>query len=353
MELLPYILLFSAGLLFGLIIHLVAGLLQTKGVDSLMGAIGRGVAAPFSRLRNRFRRKPVAPKAQKEVKQPHAPVTPPVDPREQQISDSAQTIRSILLTLTSVIMRADQAASNASQALIDIKKSINNAGLPPELASAQSLLITEIDRVIANNTMLKNELASSQAVMNTQRSQIEELKTTVRIDGLTQIANRAYFDEKLAEMISLRQRYNDPFSLMMIDADNFKTINDTHGHQAGDRVLKGMVSKIKVVLRKSDFLARFGGDEFALILIKTDIKTATDVAWKVNAAIRTTRFLLGDVELMTTLSIGIAEVRPGETAESLLKRADAALYHAKEAGRNGVYSDGLQDENEPPQPKGR
>lgn len=342
-----YVAVFAAGIILGLVIPFIAGLFQFDGVESLFGALGRGLFSPFKRLRKGSSAKP-SPAAQEpapaDESQQKAAV---VEAREKKLSDSAQTIRSILLSLTSVIRRADQAASNASAALVEIKNDINSAGLPPELAAAQAHLITEIDRVIANNTNLKSELADSQVMMDRQRSQIEELKTTVRIDNLTQVANRAYFDEKLTEMISLKQRYNEPFSLMMIDVDNFKDINDTHGHPVGDRALKGLVSKVRVMLRKSDFLARYGGDEFALILMKTDLKTAAEVAWKLSSNVRASRFILGSVELRITLSIGIAEARDGDTAEILLKRADDALYRVKEKGRDGVYAEGLEEEVKP------
>lgn len=337
MEWWQYLLTFSGGILFGLIVSYVADALHDhSGLD----AFSYIIFSPFRWIKSLFKSKRAVQKAVEEIKKPAAPPQEAVvDAREQRISDSAQTIRSILLTLASVIKRTDEAASNASSALVEVKSSITNAGLPPELAAAQALLITEIDRVVAHNLTLKNELSSSQAILSTQRHQIEELKTAVRVDGLTQLANRAYFDEKLAEMVALRQRYSDPFSLMMIDVDNFKTINDTYGHVAGDRILIGMASKIKAALRASDFLARFGGDEFALILIKADIKTATNLGWKIHANVVGSRFMLDKVAIQSTLSMGVAEARQGESPESLMKRADAALYRVKAAGRNGVQAD--------------
>jgi diguanylate cyclase len=218
----------------------------------------------------------------------------------------------------------------------DVKSAINTMALPKDLSEAQALLMQEIDRVISSNAALKGELAKSQAVLNEQQHQIEDLRTAVRIDGLTQLANRLYFDEKLTEMIVLRKRYGDPFSLLMIDLDNFKTINDSYGHPAGDRILKGVAMKIKASLRGSDFLARFGGDEYALILIKTDAAAAQEVAWKLCEEVRGSRFLLDDATLSMTLSIGVAEATERDSEETLLKRADAALYRTKSAGRNGV-----------------
>jgi len=125
---------------------------------------------------------------------------------------------------------------------------------------------------------------------------------------------------------------------MMIDVDYFKNINDSHGHQAGDRILKGVAFKIKASLRESDFLARFGGDEFALILIKASLQPATVLAEKICTNIRESRFILDGTEFKVTLSIGVAEVHADDTPESLLQRADRALYLVKERGRNGVES---------------
>lgn len=333
-------LLFSGGLLIGLLLHPFARMLKSERINYLLDLIGQIVTAPFAATVEYFRKRAHLRRVHQGLER-SAPVR--VDPREQQISDSAQTIRSILLSLASVIQRADQAASDSSQALHEVRSSIEQTGLPSELAAAHALLIAEIDRVIASNTILKGELASSQAILATQREQIEALKTAVRIDGLTQLANRAYFDEKLLEMIHLHKRYKEPFALMMIDVDNFKTINDTHGHQAGDRILKGVSFKVKSTLRESDFLARFGGDEFALILIKAGLKPAAELAAKICANIRDSRFLLDGTEFKVTLSIGVAEVHPEDTPETLLKRADDALYLVKERGRNGVEAMAYQE----------
>lgn len=259
-----------------------------------------------------------------------------VDPREQNLYDSAQAIRSILLVLTADIRRTDKAAYDSSLVLGGVKSAIHTMDLPADLSEAHSLLMKEIDLVISSNSALKGELAKSQEVLTEQQRQIEDLRTAVRIDGLTQLANRVYFDEKLNEMIAVRKRHGDPFSLMMIDLDNFKDINDSYGHQAGDRILKGVSLKIKASLRGSDFLSRFGGDEYAIILIKTDAKAAIDVARKLCDEVRASRFLLDDNSLSMTLSIGVAEAAENDTDETLLKRADAALYRAKAAGRNGV-----------------
>jgi diguanylate cyclase len=333
MNLLLFILIFSCGLILGLVAGPFARIFDSKAINDFLDAFARIVVAPFSLLTRYFRKKSDFSKARQGV---NGEADDKVDAREQQISDSAQTIRSILLSLATVIQRTDKAASDSAQALDEVKSSIDRMELPEDLADAHSALVQEVDRVISSNTNLKGELAISQAILASQRLQIEVLQTAVRIDGLTQLANRAYFDEKLSEMIKLRRRYEEPFALMMIDLDNFKEINDSFGHPAGDRILKGVAFKIKEALRGSDFLARFGGDEFAVILIKTGGKSAADVAWKLCSNLRESRFLLDATAITATLSIGVAEADAADTEESLLKRADEALYRVKQVGRNSV-----------------
>lgn len=319
-----YLLVFGSGLIAGMIILALARRINSGENLDLIGTLRRFLAA--------IRREPEAiENADEEMSR-----QPAIDPREQNLYDSAQTIRKILLIMGANIQKTDKAATASSLVLGDVKSAINTMELPIDLSEAHSLLIKEIDRVISSNTELKSELSKSQAILSEQQHQIEALRTAVRIDGLTQLANRTYFDEKLNEMLELHKRYGDPFSLMMIDLDNFKVINDSHGHPAGDRILKGVAMKIKASLRGSDFLARFGGDEYALILIKSDAKAATEVAWKLCEEVRGSRFLLDDAALTMTLSIGVAEVLASDTDETLLKRADAALYRTKAAGRNGV-----------------
>lgn len=260
---------------------------------------------------------------------------PQVDPREQQLSDSAQEIRAILLSLAALFRRTGEEASLSSTTLGDVRSHIDALHLPSDLSEVHHLLIVEIDRMIQTNNHLKEELANAQQSLEVQRRQIESLKTAVRIDGLTQMANRTYFDEKLAEMIRYQKRYREPFSLLMVDVDDFKTVNDAYGHLAGDRILKGIAVKLKASVRESDFIARYGGDEFALILSRAGLTEAEDVAEKICRFLRESRFFLDGKEIQITLSIG-ATVSAGDTLETLIDRADQALYLAKERGKSQV-----------------
>ena len=257
-----------------------------------------------------------------------------MDPREQQISDSVQTVRDIMLSLAAVIQQTDKAASDSSQTLGSVRHNLTTAASPRYLLAAHAILLEEIDRVISSNSALNVELDCSREILAKQRQQIENLKIASRIDGLTQLANRSFFDKTIAETIITAKEGRAPLSLLLIDIDYFKNINDTYGHQAGDQVLKGIASKIRSSLRESDFTARFGGDEFAVILQKTPANRAVDVAWKLCFNLRESSFLFDDTNVNVTVSIGVAEVSEGDTIESLIGRADQALYKVKVDGRN-------------------
>lgn len=340
MESIPHLVLFIGGIIVGASLVPLASLLHSRGLDSFFDMFGRCVTFPFRLIGRLFRRTGgegvdgTGPSA--ETLQRESLPEPSNDQREQAISDAAQLIRGVLQTLTRAIHRAEQAATDSSQILAEVREMIERMHLPEELTDVNVQLLREIDRVVSSNLSLRRELAVSQDLLENQKKQIETLRVAVRIDGLTQLANRAYFDEKLVEQMSLFKRYQEPFSLLMIDVDLFKEINDTHGHQGGDRVLKGIAYKIRGTLRESDFVARYGGDEFAVILIRSTGKTACDIAWKLCNEVRGSRFILDGVEVRTTLSIGVAEVEEGETVDELMQRADRALYKVKEIGRNGV-----------------
>jgi diguanylate cyclase len=325
------ILLFAGGIIVGLLLPGLFKLLRLSLLLDIMAVGGQRLGSLLRVFGKVFQKRSRPNPSIQEIK---VDENQPGDPREQQINESLQMIRTILLNLTGLILRTDQAAQRSSTTLGDVRTAIDDLRLPQELGEVHNILIREIDRVISSNTALKAELAQTKEGLEMHKQQVESLKTAVRIDSLTQLANRAYFDEKLMEMIRLRRRYEDPYSLLMIDVDNFKQINDTFGHQAGDRILKGVAFKLRTSLRESDFIARFGGDEFAAIIIKGGAEEAVEIGLKLCANLKESRFRLDGNDFRVTISVGVAEAVAKDTPESLLKRADSALYQAKQGGRD-------------------
>ncbi len=164
-------------------------------------------------------------------------------------------------------------------------------------------------------------------------------------DPLTQVNNRRYFDQRLGEEAARVQRHQHPLSCMFLDVDHFKRINDTHGHQAGDRVLQQVAKLIGKQLRHSDILSRYGGEEFVVLLPNTPLDDGREIAERIRQGIASHRFDIGSEEttLKLTISIGLCclleipqGVAPLGYAENLVACADQAVYQAKETGRNRV-----------------
>lgn len=181
---------------------------------------------------------------------------------------------------------------------------------------------------------MKAELARLLERLTQQNESLEQLATT---DALTGLANRRRLFEQLDQEILRSRRYDKPLSVLAIDIDHFKRINDTWGHSIGDRVLQDAAATLAAASRDTDLVARTGGEEFVLLLPETTLEGAMTVAESLRRRVESTGTKLPDGPLLTsTISLGVATLRPGESAEEIINRADAALYAAKRLGRNRV-----------------
>lgn len=183
------------------------------------------------------------------------------------------------------------------------------------------------------NKSLESQVAQRTRELSKANRHLEEI--AIR-DALTGLANRRYFDEKLLELFHAFQRTKRPFTLMIIDIDHFKRVNDEHGHAHGDKVLKALAQRLQEQVRVTDFVARYGGEEFAVLLPETPAEPdAKGVAEKIRKTVESSRF---PGELKITISIGLSQVVPeDDELSALFERADRALYRAKEEGRNRVW----------------
>lgn len=161
----------------------------------------------------------------------------------------------------------------------------------------------------------------------------EEIKSLAYRDPLTGVYNRRGFTEAGAMEVERAHRYHHPASVLMFDIDHFKAVNDNYGHEAGDKVLLGLTDSIHAIVRQTDLKARWGGDEFIVMLLETGPEEAHEMAERLRQFVSTQDF--GMLEAVT-LSIGIAGMRSGDSLEGMIKRADKALYLAKQNGRNCV-----------------
>jgi diguanylate cyclase (GGDEF)-like protein len=160
-----------------------------------------------------------------------------------------------------------------------------------------------------------------------------ELKLQASTDSLTGVSNRRSFELKLTEEVKRANRYNEPLSLIMLDIDHFKQVNDKYGHDAGDTILIELVEQLQIRLRETDFLARWGGEEFMIILPSTSLETGVTLAERLREV---TENYLFTHQPITTISLGVTTYQQNEEIGDLISRTDKALYEAKHSGRNQV-----------------
>jgi diguanylate cyclase (GGDEF)-like protein len=162
------------------------------------------------------------------------------------------------------------------------------------------------------------------------------LSEAAQRDPLTGVSNRRHFDDVLAAQISASVRHGSPMSLLVLDVDHFKRVNDTYGHAAGDAVLKSVAQAVLSTMRKEDFLARYGGEEFVVVSRETDIEGALSLGERIRAGVERTTTHHDRHALRVTVSIGVATLAPGMDGRTLFEQADRGVYEAKRTGRNRV-----------------
>lgn len=167
---------------------------------------------------------------------------------------------------------------------------------------------------------------------------LTRLESTSRIDGLTQVANRGFWDERLQQELRRAERHDLPLSVILLDLDHFKRTNDSYGHQAGDEVLRQVAARIQETIRASDIVARYGGEEFGILLPHTGLPEALSVAERIRTRVAAAPVKFGKHALQATASLGVAEWRGQGDARALIGAADRALYRAKEEGRNCCHA---------------
>lgn len=215
---------------------------------------------------------------------------------------------------------------------------------PAEIRPLVANLISSSDSVIETNKSLCQELSLRTSEVERLKGEIETIRAQASLDPLTGIANRKSFNDALSTALNENREEGRFVCLLVIDIDRFKVINDTYGHLVGDRVLRYVAKALTDSVKGRDTVARFGGEEFTVILPNTEPKGAQVVAESIRKTIEAARLRRSkDGELLgkVTVSIGISWANPGTSPERLIELADRALYHAKRSGRNRVEVGGL------------
>jgi len=206
----------------------------------------------------------------------------------------------------------------------------------PADAAGRPIGSVSVLRDVTAVRQLVRELTEANQRLQTVNARLEALSHT---DSLTTVHNHRFFHERLRQEEAASRRYGYHVSLLMLDIDDFKAVNDTYGHVTGDRVLRALARALERELRGTDVLCRYGGEEFTVILGHTTAPQVPEVAERLRRAVERLHEIDPSVPRPITASFGGATLRPDERAEKLIDRADAALYRAKRAGKNSVFTD--------------
>lgn len=246
----------------------------------------------------------------------------------------------IINTLTSVLgsfvdLAGRTAQSNSS--LNSYIEKLESASAPERVLEIASEIIQETTQFISVTQTFEESLRDTTLEIENLKGELDKARQQAFNDALTGLMNRRGFDRALSEAINDSIESGTPFCLLLIDIDNFKLVNDTHGHLVGDKVLRGLSKLLVNQMRGNDLLSRYGGEEFAVILPNTPIKGAFTVAENLRLSaekLRLTHVKTGLRLTDITISTGVACYRKGESVEALISRCDKALYRAKNQGRN-------------------
>lgn len=267
--------------------------------------------------------------------------------QKKYIFERESEFKDIINILTSAVANFDTENQDYNQKIIDQSEKIEEITYLDDIKKVKQALIQEIDQM--RETVRKKQSRDNTQMeilsekVSTLNVELKKVRTESVIDGLTGIYNRKAFNTYIYEIVEKNNVSSAPFALLMLDIDNFKSINDTYGHQTGDRVIIAIINKCRQSIRGEDFFARYGGEEFVIMLPGVSLRNAVKKAKYICKAIASTRYLIDDIpkspSLTITISIGVSTYQKADTVSSLTQRADKALYLAKRAGKNCVSSE--------------
>ena len=267
--------------------------------------------------------------------------------QKKYLIDREGEFKDIIDILTNAMVSLDAENQEYHQKVLEQSGKIEQITFLDDIKKIKRTLILEIEQMRQtvkkkqSNDNVKLEALAKQ--VHSLNSQLKKAHTESVTDSLTGIYNRKAFDRQISELVKKNTVSRSPFSLLMIDIDNFKNINDIHGHQTGDRVIMAIVNKCRQSIRGEDFFARYGGEEFIIILPGASLRNAVKKANHICKSVASTWYRLDDDQdgqtLHVTISIGVSCHQKADTTTSVIQRADKALYAAKHVGKNCVYFD--------------
>jgi diguanylate cyclase len=270
-----------------------------------------------------------------------------IDRQKQYLKDREKELKDIIDLLAKAMVTLDTDNQQFNQKIYEQSEKIESITRLDDIKKLKYALIDEVenmrktvrDKQDRDNKQLK--ILSRQ--VNTLYDELKKAKIESVTDGLTGVFNRKALDDHIGALVEQNKFTHTPFAILMVDIDDFKTINDSYGHPTGDRVLLALAQKCRGLIRDEDFIARFGGEEFVIVLSNVTPTNALKKARLISQTVADTHYDLDDIKtghiLSITVSIGISIYQRGDTLATLVDRADKALYLAKSTGKNSVVSE--------------
>jgi diguanylate cyclase len=258
---------------------------------------------------------------------------------DETLENIRKELNSIITSMRGDIEQSGGKLSSYADRLGRFAAILNTSTSPQAMAAEVKMVIEDTRATELTQRQFNAQLSHISSEMESLRNELIQIREESYTDSLTGISNRKAFDAALEEAIYKTRLEKSTFSILIADVDHFKQVNDSYGHLIGDKVLRFVASTFKWCVKGKDIVARFGGEEFAVILLNTEITGAYAVAEQIRRAVCAGKIKdINSQKLLeqVTISIGIAQFDSSDLPNDLLQRADRALYQAKEKGRNRV-----------------